>query len=938
MLQAKNIHKSYVTKAGKASKAISDVCLNLDQVGLVFILGKSGSGKSTLLNILGGLDTMDEGEIIINGKSSKDFKASDFDSYRNTYLGFVFQDFNMLPDFTVAENINLAYELQHKKADIATTNQILKQVDLLEFKERKPNELSIGQVQRVAIARALVKNPDIIMADEPTGSLDSDSGKQVFEMLKSLSKQKLVIVVSHDRESAETYADRIIELKDGKLIRDVSKEFKTETLERGSNIKLLDSKLIIKQGATLNNKDLDILNKAIQNENMQIEVSSSHDALTFDQLNTTYFVDTAKQAKKQDGFQTPFKLIKSKLPNYSAFKMGKSSLKHKKIKLVFTLFLTIIALTMFGLADIMGSFSLARASAQTFSESNYTILPFLKEEYHQDYDYYSPLLPAESDRLQFEQIMGRDAYYGYKIDFDISTVLKNQIPSYNYYYLSSNVNLIELPSSEALKDNFVGRFPENSNELLINNYMLEYFKEFSYNVYNSATEQYQTIESITSFSQLDGKQIPIWFNNIASYYTIVGMVNYDLSSYAQAKMQWESISADSDWEEISKIKDFFIDKSAFLNRFVVKEGFYYDNYVSNIASSHFSLREKSATNKKYDIIYSLNNLTVPNGITGEIEIDELLNKKNRRINKLENYNTATLQDNSQFYFGAEVVAPTTLGEFGIVLPASWYAQTEILEAEEGNPATGYIGYDTAKLDQFLNTNITLKVYSQNGSSYTFIEQEIVCTVLGFSLEHYDFENSVITLSTPIFEQMLTHTVAADLMYTYLNNNATDYQLFSNMEANLFKHNTQLSFEIYNISEMFRVTKRVFFYISIVMGAFVAAMILNFISTSISYKKKEIGILRALGARKIDVFKVFYFEGLIMGVIDYAIAMALITVGVTVFNSFVQAEMATSVVVLGLTLKSFIVVGAVCFGVIFFASLLPVYKIASKKPIDAIKNH
>lgn len=191
--------------------------------GLVFILGKSGSGKSTLLNVLGGLDQVDKGEIIIKGKSSKDFSQSDFDSYRNTYLGFVFQEYNILNEFSVGENIALALQLQGKKASKEEITKILDEVDLKGFADRKPNELSGGQKQRIAIARALIKNPPIILADEPTGALDSRTGIQIFDTLKSLSQHKLVIVVSHDREFAEQYGDRVIELKDGKIISDISK-------------------------------------------------------------------------------------------------------------------------------------------------------------------------------------------------------------------------------------------------------------------------------------------------------------------------------------------------------------------------------------------------------------------------------------------------------------------------------------------------------------------------------------------------------------------------------------------------------------------------------------------------------------------------------------------------------------------------------------------
>ena len=223
MLKAIDLKKQYKPKNGQIVNALDGVSVDFSETGMVFILGKSGSGKSTLLNVLGGLDKYDSGEVIVKGKSSKDFSQADFDSYRNTFIGFIFQEYNILQEFSVEKNIGLALELQGKKADKEAINALIEQVDLKGYGKRKPNTLSGGQKQRVAIARALVKNPEIIMADEPTGALDSKTGAQVLDTLKKLSKEKLVIVVSHDREFAEYYGDRIIELKDGKIICDQTK-------------------------------------------------------------------------------------------------------------------------------------------------------------------------------------------------------------------------------------------------------------------------------------------------------------------------------------------------------------------------------------------------------------------------------------------------------------------------------------------------------------------------------------------------------------------------------------------------------------------------------------------------------------------------------------------------------------------------------------------
>ena len=184
MLEVKKLTKIYKNKVGTDVLALDDISLKFPDNGMVFLLGKSGSGKSTLLNVIGGLDNPTNGEIIGKGRSSNTFNRSDFDSYRNTYVGFVFQEYNVLDEFTVYENISLAIELQNKQPSPKMIEDLLDRVGLTGYAKRKPNTLSGGQRQRIAIARALIKNPEIILADEPTGALDSTTGEQVLETLK----------------------------------------------------------------------------------------------------------------------------------------------------------------------------------------------------------------------------------------------------------------------------------------------------------------------------------------------------------------------------------------------------------------------------------------------------------------------------------------------------------------------------------------------------------------------------------------------------------------------------------------------------------------------------------------------------------------------------------------------------------------------------------
>lgn len=227
MLRVKNLEKVYESRKGVRVQALKGISLDFPERGLVFILGKSGSGKSTLLNLLGGLDRPTSGEIIVAGRSSKDFSNKDFDGYRNNSVGFVFQEYNLIDNYNAGSNIALALELQGKKATREEVDAILRDLDLVNddgstLYDRRINELSGGQKQRIAIARALIKDPQIILADEPTGALDSETGTELYKLLKRLSANRLIIVVSHDVESAKKYGDRIIELKDGAVIADTS--------------------------------------------------------------------------------------------------------------------------------------------------------------------------------------------------------------------------------------------------------------------------------------------------------------------------------------------------------------------------------------------------------------------------------------------------------------------------------------------------------------------------------------------------------------------------------------------------------------------------------------------------------------------------------------------------------------------------------------------
>ncbi|MDE5792508.1 MAG: ABC transporter ATP-binding protein, partial [Oscillospiraceae bacterium] len=221
MLQIQHIRKQYIT-GDLIQTALDDVSLNFRDNEFVAILGPSGSGKTTMLNIIGGLDRYDSGDLIINNISTRQYKDKDWDSYRNHTIGFVFQSYNLIPHQTVLSNVELALTISgvSKSERRKRAKSALEKVGLGNQLHKKPNQMSGGQMQRVAIARALVNNPAILLADEPTGALDSETSIQVMEMLKEVAKDRLVIMVTHNPELAEEYANRIVRVKDGKILED----------------------------------------------------------------------------------------------------------------------------------------------------------------------------------------------------------------------------------------------------------------------------------------------------------------------------------------------------------------------------------------------------------------------------------------------------------------------------------------------------------------------------------------------------------------------------------------------------------------------------------------------------------------------------------------------------------------------------------------------
>ena len=262
MIKVEHLQKTYNLDKTNSTHAINDISFSLPDKGMIFIVGKSGSGKSTLLNILGGLDDFDSGSVIVDGNDLSKMSHSDFNKYRSGYVSFIFQDHFLIDDLKVKDNVMLSLNIINQN-DPDLVSETLKRVELEDKIESFPQELSGGERQRVAVARAIIKEPKLILCDEPTGNLDDKTTKLVFDLLKELSNDRLVVVVSHDMESARIYADRIIELFGGKIIKDEAKN-----PNYSGNIEFDEHNIIIPCDKVLNSDDILVINSNLSTKSL----------------------------------------------------------------------------------------------------------------------------------------------------------------------------------------------------------------------------------------------------------------------------------------------------------------------------------------------------------------------------------------------------------------------------------------------------------------------------------------------------------------------------------------------------------------------------------------------------------------------------------------------------------------------------------------------
>lgn len=986
MLEALHLTKVYKTKGGADVRALDDVSITFPEKGMVFLLGKSGSGKSTLLNVCGGLDAPTSGAILVKGKSSETFSQSDFDSYRNTYVGFIFQEYNILNEFTVEDNIALALELQGKPKDKKVIMDLLEQVELTGFAKRKPNTLSGGQKQRIAIARALVKSPEIIMADEPTGALDSATGKQVFDTLKKLSKEKLVIVVSHDRDFAEMYGDRIIELKDGKVLSDVTK---TQEQQRvlTENINMIGNTLCVKNGANLSEEDFLEIKAFLSGTQKEVIIASGErEVSSFKEV--SHIKENGQQDVFKNSKELPFekkeyspkdtKFIRSKLPLRHAIRIGVSSLKTKPIRLLFTILLCSVAFTFFGILSTMTFYNSEATFKQSLMDSTMPLVKMAKyyevvEKYvfegvETEMNYSSQTRFSDADLMEYAKTFGADVFGA--VDSWGSYPIQNSSSS---YWVSDLRNFAYLQEDNALREKINGRYPEKNDEICISSYSADVL--FHCKTHDQSTGK---MIELTKPEDILGQKLIIE----GTSYTVVGIMDSGEISEKYEKLK-ESDGAD--YQLMSSFQ-YELQDGLHLVAFVTKEELIRLGEINNTYHSEkFSVQRMVSvaslgTSKSY-VFPEWSNVSY-GGLGDDIEADEVLWLSSGKTELADN-EVIVLQ--AHFYsmlmevYGKELDTALESGniaryeKISKILELSSQLISNGMEVE--NKTTKKWEFKEFTKEEAAKKHAELVGLLQKEKKPLMLavkyfdewEGQAVGETKEFTIVGvYSLNNSQI-MDRIFFADKVEESLRKD--YKKLVKNYTEYETLYKEPKNAiyatlflpYDHSveqtdylwdvhklesygedgtkpgliTTLISNLEMVDEVVKTLSKVFLYVGIVLAVFAALLLSNFISISISSKKKEIGILRAVGARSIDVFKIFFSESLVIASVCVIFAIVASTSLCTAGNQLIHNLIQASLLVFGMT--SILVLVFVALVTVLVATFLPVWNAARKKPVESIRS-
>lgn len=888
MLELKNISKVYKQK-GVSVTALNNINIKFADTGLVFLLGKSGSGKSSLLNIIGNLDKQTSGEILLDGNNVSKFQGRTLDSYLNSYIGFIFQDYNLIDEYNVYKNIDIALSLQRKKKNKENINKILEIVGLTGLGNRKINELSGGQKQRVAIARALSKDSKIILADEPTGNLDTETSHQIMSLLKQISKEKLVIVVTHDIDLAKNFADRIIQIQDGAIYNDTA----------------------------------------------------------------PYTIDIPTKE---------LKLKKKHLSFFKSLQLSLRNLKNKKIRMAITILLTTVSITMLGLSYMLTNFNIPYTHAKALVDNNETKIEVYKkikgkiyrldtlinsytnkdiENLQNEFNKYNINLSNVSTTMENDQLLNIKLNYDKKYEENYT--------EYAYYSLYiENTIFVELTGNENFK--VIGKLPKQSNEILISKLYADYIIKFglvNYE-YNKDNELVPIYLNFTSYDEILNKNYEIDFGT--SYLKIVGIIDEDLSKFEKLKTL--------------KIEQATAEKNKLYKEFENK----YQNNISIYVNKEFYNLSLQENKELYSTYYSYNLLEgKEKNYLKNVWFTKLDKEKEiydgTSIKKLSTLNDNEIIINDAFLDGLDPNASTNFQKYMQEKREEYERKLKerdekIRQQEEALienpelvfeeipevPVYDYYALSIQYLKDYVKNNnlIGKEITLQINDLYNRLGEDDITTykvkIVGFALPSMT-DDSYIQCNLPnnIIDKYIRENNNIVYTYFYEDNVETLEKLFTEFDNKNYKIETVYSDSMTSLNKVVKKVSKVCKYLSIVFLVFSVVLLMNFIMSSINKNKRTIGILRALGTSKKDVYKIFILESLIIGLVSSVISIILVLFLKNYCNILISKDLFFTADVLIFRIEIIYAILLTVLLTTFIAALLPLYKFSTLKPIDAIYN-
>lgn len=815
MIKLNDVTKTYTSKSNQKVDALKGVTFELPDKGMTFILGKSGSGKSTLLNLLGGLDSPSGGEIVVDGVSMKDFKPTDYDSYRNGYVGFIFQEYNLLDDFNVKDNVALALQLSEETDVDEKVKDALQQVELNEdYLLRRVGEMSGGEKQRVAIARSIIKDSRMLLADEPTGNLDSATGESIWNILKKLSESKLVVVVSHDRESAEKYGDRVIEIADGKVIAD--------------------------SGA----------NQAEREE-------------------------TPTDEKTENKFVN----VQKRLPNKACLKMGLNNLLQRKVKTVSVILLSVFTTLVLLLAEMFIAYSPVETMAR------------FVDKYDVPYMAFQQRIRDEEGKLSDRHIIRNDtlAYLDKHSDYIFGGIVegKQQLLDFGFKFVGEALELTSTSyytttdtMNNALKQKGCFFIDDSGKrvEIVVEKHPIEFLvgKRVDIGI-GFSDENVPVLAGVIDCEQIHDK-----------------VRDYVPEHFVRADFECKGYSL---W--------------ARLNPFA-------SCAVMEFGSGTYKGKADITPRMPNDGLYAA--MLTADGLKPQEEFRDMTLADDEIVLTYDTYYKLCNGKSKWYYVNSEV---TELKD-DIEMPVEF---NQKLSLKFYNSVTGDL---LADLGEFKLVGIVFSYWGPTEQeSYKVAVSESNCKKLEDALN--------------VFQTIFVKTDSVANFSNFIStlNRKYDTQIVNAGEIKYTKGDGSCDIvdEAYGLVESMRDTLIMMIVIGVIMVVVLILLVINLISFSITNRKKEIGILSALGTSNKDITKIFIFETLALAIISFAVTLILAFVMAFVLNVIICSidGLTLYLSILRVDIVTIAVLAVGSFGLLLLAAWIPIRKIAKLKPIDAIRN-